>query len=204
MKRFVFLAAALLISAASAQAQKPKRAFLDCIDLPVESGVAVSPTGAAQSGMYLRMSVEYRPQNEKGWYASVEMGDFDMKFSNFSVEGMNVTAGTEVNTTILGGAGYRFPIVPEKVSVAVLAQAGVAFATLQNVSVDTDAPGKFELEDRNFSSPAGKLTFEAEYYVSKNLAILASAGYYHFFAPRPLEQGGVGTLAFTAGFTTFF
>lgn len=200
----LFLALATILPVLASAQSKPSRSFLDCIDLPTEFGVALSPSGAAQPGVYFRMSIEYRPQITEGWFISAELGDFDQKFSNFAVEGMNVSAGTEVNTTLLAGAGYRFPLVPEKFSLSVVVHGGVALACLQNVASEQTSLGIYALEDKNFTSPAGKMTIEAEYYASKHIAILASAGYYHYFSPRPLEPRGIGTLVLTVGFATFF
>lgn len=198
--RHLVLAAALFAAAVSSNAQT--RSFFDCLTLPVEAGVAVTPGGAAKPGMYMKMSLEYRPQNTRGWYASLEYDDYDQAYSGFKADGVNSVTGTEKNLNILVGAGYRFPIVPDALSVACLLQPGISIATLENVSAGQE--GCYDLAGVDYSCFAAKLTAQLDWFINRNFSILGAAGYIQYAGPRPLETGNLGTFTATVGFTTFF
>jgi len=198
--RSIAILSALVCAAFSAQAQS--RSFFDCLTVPLEVGVAVTPGGEAKPGMYMKMSVEYRPQNTQGWYASLEYDDYDQKYTGFRPDGVNTFSGTEKNINLLVGAGYRFPIVPETLSAACLLQPGMSIATLENVAAHTE--GGFDLSDTGYASFATKVTAELDWFVNKNFSMFAATGYIQYAGNRPLEKGHLGTFTASVGLTTFF
>lgn len=171
--------------------------------MPIEMGAAISPRATEGNAYQVNTSVEFRTDRSRGAFFVVEYDEHTHPYTDLSLSATNVVEGDAQYMDVLLGAGWRKPLM-KHVAVYALAQAGVTYSTLKNMSL-TDGTA-YHLTDNDCTIPSGKASLGVEYVFSPSYNLFLKGSYLHHFQPTQLEHDGIsrGMFAITLGVNISF
>jgi len=204
--------------------ESPKKkdisAILNNLTLPLEVGCAFTPKmGQTRPGFYMRTSLEYREFKTTGWCAAIELDSYTRKYEQERVNDVNITKGRDWTIDILGGGGYRVPLVRDIKkymqrptydniwSMEFMLYAGASCQTLERVAPagqDQQGAMLYHVETIDSWVPTIKFTTCVEYTVCYGISLFVNIGYLQHLQKTRLETDYIGELLTSLGITFFF
>ena len=188
MKRLVILIAAALVSL-SAAAQD---SFLSHVFVPMDAGVTFSSRNGIGGAFYMRASLEYRPNIQKGLFVLAELDAHTHPYTAGGVKWVNVSSGDAALTDILIGPGWRF-MISDSFKLALALQGGVSNFAVKEVSPSSATLGKYDLIGHDKWPLAVKASAMVEYYLTPTFDLFLGLGLPATFVPD--EEASADPLA---------
>lgn len=178
MKKLVILLAAALVSF-SAAAQD---SFMSHMFLPVDAGASFSTRDGIGGAFYMRASLEYRPNIQKGLFVLAELDTRTHPYSYGGVVWGNAQSGDAAFVDILVGPGWRF-MLSDTFKIAVGLQGGVSNVAVKEVSLASGTPGMYDLGGLDKWSMAVKASAMLEFYLTPSFDLFLGLGLPATFVP---------------------
>ena len=181
-------------------AQSEKEHFTSRLYFPFDIGYLNSPGHNLQSGIIVKMAMEYRLHRLNGWYVRFNVDNRSNSYNKNEVIGSNILKGKVKFNDYLAGIGFRFGHW-HKVRQFCLLQGGIADCEYPNVLSYKDS---YTLEYKHISIPEIKLSAGCEYYLQKSVALTLEIGYIWNLRSNTFDSGAIdqGALGISFGMST--
>ena len=170
------------------------RGFWPRVYMPLEMGISLAPDKCQKNAYYISTSLEFRIHRTYGLFAVIEYDEHTHDYRNNLVDGVNVTEGDVQYMDIMGGMGWRQPLITHRRkqlqkhprwAATALMQAGTTWSQLKHVSAVDDT--HYRTSDHNRWVPSAKLTLGIEYVFSPDFNLFLNVAYLAHLRRTQLE-----------------
>jgi len=171
--------------------------FLSKLYFPFDFGFTISKQTNISNGGFIKSTLEYRINQEKGLFIRFNYNNRSNKFRISENSPANVIEGQLKFDDYVIGLGYR--IGQKKIKGFGLIQAGISTYSFPSIIGISD---NFKIKENKANTPVFQTTFGLEYYIAKNAAFTIETVYILQTSNTAFWNKSLSTFGISFGLTT--